>query len=188
VRAALVLALLAPLPLLAALATTLSDRLGSRLGAAAASVVDSLQAPHREPAPPTAILPLAEAEPGAEPPPVRSSPRMSSKAPARGVLVRAETVLRLAERRAAPAGVVVGAAGDRPAGIALVGVSGLGVGLMDGDILTHAAGRPAISPGEVIGAVIAARGAGASQISGRFWRRGEYYNLVVEQPYRPRGE
>jgi hypothetical protein len=34
-----------------------------------------------------------------------------------------------------------------------------------------------------VGLVIASRGARAGQISGRFWRRGEYFNLVVEQPY-----
>jgi hypothetical protein len=34
-----------------------------------------------------------------------------------------------------------------------------------------------------VGLVIAARGAHRPAISGRFWRRGRYYQLVVEQPY-----
>jgi len=107
----------------------------------------------------------------------------ASRIPKKGVRVRADAVLRLANAGARPAGIPVPAQGQRPAGLALVGVSGLGIGLVDGDILTHAAGRPALAPGDVIGVVIGARAHGASEICGRFWRRGEPYNLIVEQPY-----
>ena len=82
-----------------------------------------------------------------------------------------------------PSGAYVPAEGARPAGLQLQGVSALGVGLEDGDVLTHADGRPARSRGDVIGVVIAARGAGAREIGGRFWRNGEVWNLIVEQPY-----
>jgi hypothetical protein len=65
----------------------------------------------------------------------------------------------------------------------LLGVSGLGVGLRDGDILTHALGQPATSEGGVISAVVAARGARQAKLSGRVWRAGRTLSLVVEQPY-----
>jgi hypothetical protein len=62
-------------------------------------------------------------------------------------------------------------------------VSRLGVGLRDGDVLTEAAGTPALSPGDVISTVLAARGRSAREVSGVFWRDGEPWFLVVEQPY-----
>ncbi len=101
----------------------------------------------------------------------------------KGVRVSAERVLRLANAGARPSGVFVSARGDRPAGLALVGVSGLGIGLIDGDVLTHAGGRPATSAGAVIGMVIGARAKRIPELSGRFWRKGESWNLLVEQPY-----
>jgi hypothetical protein len=65
----------------------------------------------------------------------------------------------------------------------LIGVGGLGVGLRDGDILTQAIGRPAVSEASVVGAVVQARGARKPQLSGRIWRDGVSFPLVVEQPY-----
>ena len=59
----------------------------------------------------------------------------------------------------------------------------LGVGVRDGDVLTHAGGRPATSRADVVGMVIAARGAHQREIGGRFCRAGEVFNLIVEQPY-----
>jgi hypothetical protein len=83
----------------------------------------------------------------------------------------------------------VPAEGRRPAGLLLSGVSGLGVGIEDGDVLTHAGGRPALSESDVVGLVIAARGKEVPAIGGRFWRNGEQWSLVVEQPYvREEGE
>jgi hypothetical protein len=179
---AFALALALPLPLLAAGAGSLADRLGRDLGRALAGVAGQLVTNRAPELPLTVIAPLAEAE--LEPPKkaaavARAVPRPIQK----GVYVRADAVLRLARVGARPSGVPVRATADRPAGLALVGVSGLGVGLADGDILTHAAGVPARSAGQVVGLVIASRGARAGQISGRFWRRGAYYDLVVEQPY-----
>ena len=103
--------------------------------------------------------------------------------PTRGIRVSAATVLRIANSGARPVGIPVPAEGARPAGLMLSGVSGLGVGMQDGDVLTHAGGRPALSEADVVGLVIAARGKEVPSIGGRFWRDGEPWNLVVEQPY-----
>jgi hypothetical protein len=97
--------------------------------------------------------------------------------------VRAATVLRIAESGARPNGFPVAARDGCPAGIALVGVSGLGVGLSDGDILVRAAGMPALDPGAVISAIVASRGARVPVISGEICRDGALFSLVVEQPY-----
>ena len=107
----------------------------------------------------------------------------SGPVPKRGVRVSAATVLRLANSGARPSGIPVPAEGPRPAGLMLTGVSALGVGILDGDVLTHAGGRPALSEADVVSLVIAARGRQVSAIGGRFWRNGEPWNLVVEQPY-----
>ena len=100
-----------------------------------------------------------------------------------GVFVSADKVLRLSRSGARPAGIPVNAAGTRPAGLLLTGVGGLGVGLRDGDILTHALGQPAVSEEAVVGAIIQARGARQPQLSGRVWRDGRTFALVVAQPY-----
>jgi hypothetical protein len=97
--------------------------------------------------------------------------------------VRAATVLRLAESGARPSGVPVPASGVCPAGIALAGVSGLGLGLRDGDVLVRAAGMPARDPAAVINAVVSSRGARVPVISGQICREGALISLVVEQPY-----
>jgi hypothetical protein len=71
----------------------------------------------------------------------------------------------------------------------LSGVSGLGVGIQDGDVLTEAGGRPALTESDVVSMVIAARGKQAKAIGGQFWRNGEPWSLIVEQPYvRENGE
>jgi hypothetical protein len=62
-------------------------------------------------------------------------------------------------------------------------VSALGIGLIDGDVLTHAGGRPATSASSVIGMILGARAKRIPELSGRFWRKGEVWNLSVEQPY-----
>ncbi len=109
----------------------------------------------------------------------------SQRPPARprGLRVRASTVLALASAGVRPSGSFVPAESSRPAGLVLSGVSGLGVGLVDGDVLTHAAGQPVRSSGQVVGLVLGARAHGAAEIGGTFWRRGERWQLVVEQPY-----
>jgi hypothetical protein len=110
----------------------------------------------------------------------RSVPRVVV---ARAVRVPRETVLRLANSGTRLRGVPVKAEGLRPAGILLSGVSALGIGLQDGDVLVEAVNRPALDVGGVVAAVIAARSARVPELTGRFWRHGELWLLVVEQPY-----
>jgi hypothetical protein len=178
----------------------IADRLGRRLGVeldetlgAALRLARPAQPEKLEAA--VALAPVATPPPrSAEPPPApaakasapkrRSAPRRSAEpVPERGLRVSAQTVLRLAHSGARPGGTPVPASRGCPAGLRLHGVGGLGVGLRDGDVLTHAAGRPASSRAEVVGAVIGARGARRPEVSGRFCRDGEAWNLVVEQPY-----
>lgn len=101
----------------------------------------------------------------------------------RGLFVSAEQVLRLSRVGARPGGIPVSPAGTRPGGLLLTGVGGLGVGLRDGDILTEALGQPAVSEESVVGAIIRARGARQAQLSGRVWRDGRVFPLIVAQPY-----
>jgi len=106
------------------------------------------------------------------------------RAPAlRGVRVSAAQVLALAERRAMPQAVPVKANTFHPAGLLLRSVSALGVGVLDGDVLTEAAGQKASSVGTVIGIVLAARARQSPEISGRFYRAGVPFQVTVEQPY-----
>jgi hypothetical protein len=118
----------------------------------------------------------------------RTSPGRRAEAGAVGgvpssLLVRAATVLRIADSGARPGGVPVPASDVCPAGIALSGVSTLGLGLRDGDRLVRAAGMPALDPGAVISAVVASRGARVPVISGQICRDGALFTVVVEQPY-----
>lgn len=112
----------------------------------------------------------------------RASPRSAGQVP-RGLFVSAEQVLRLSRVGARPGAIPVSPVGGRPGGLLLTGVGGLGLGLQDGDILTHALGQPAVSEEMVVGAVIRARGARQAQLSGRVWRDGRFFPLIVAQPY-----
>jgi hypothetical protein len=135
-----------------------------------------------EPAPQT--IPAAAAGPATAPPKPSKKRTAAKAAPAtRGVFVSAETVLKLANRRVVPRGVAVKADGKRPAGLRLMNVSGLGIGLRDGDVLTRAVGQPALSSGAVVQAVLIARAQRARFLDGEFWRDGQRYSLRVEQPY-----
>jgi hypothetical protein len=100
-----------------------------------------------------------------------------------GVRISSAQVLALAARRAMPQAAPVKATRDHPAGLLLRGVSALGIGLQDGDVLTEAAGQKALSVAIVVGVVLAARGRQVAEISGRFFRAGVPFGLVVEQPY-----
>jgi hypothetical protein len=113
----------------------------------------------------------------------KKKPSSTLVKPTRGLRVSAATVLRLANRGVRPSGSPVPATAERPAGLALQGVSGLGVGLRDGDVLTQCAGAPASSPGAVIGAVLAARQRRAPAMSGVVYRGAEKIALYVEMPY-----
>lgn len=188
------LALLA-LPLLAmpALAARFSDRLGDRVAAALVSALAPINA-----TPPAVDDSLTEAELGSDvfrPVPearIAAAPaKNKSKRPPRvasvahGVRVSAEQVLALAQRRAMPTASPVRATPGHPAGLELHGVSALGIGMQDGDVLTEAAGQRAASVATVIGVVLAARSRHSAEISGRFYRAGVPYTVTVEQPYPP---
>jgi hypothetical protein len=109
-----------------------------------------------------------------------SRPRVTPK---QGIRVTSAQVLALAARGAMPRAVFVKSTVEHPAGLLLSGVSALGIGLRDGDILTDAAGEKATSVAMVVGLVLAARSRRASDISGRFYRGGVPFLLTVEQPY-----
>ncbi|MCA9599730.1 MAG: hypothetical protein KC776_40760 [Myxococcales bacterium] len=186
-RALALLLLLFALPLVSAASVRLADALGKSAARSLDAATRGLFAPRHEPPAPVFV----EAEvtpPTAEPPParqvaVRRAVVRAAQIPKKGIRVRADVVLRLANAGLRPSGIPVAARGDRPAGLALSGVSALGIGLVDGDVLTSAAGRPALSAGDVIGVVIGSRAKGVREICGRFWRDGEPWNLIVEQPY-----
>lgn len=91
-------------------------------------------------------------------------------------------LLELARMRAVPRGQSVPEKGPRPAGIALYGVSGLGVGLRDGDVLTAVEGRPVQAEGQVIGVVLGVLARHARRITGEFWRGTERGSIVVDLP------
>ncbi|HYP97394.1 MAG TPA: hypothetical protein VER96_01885 [Polyangiaceae bacterium] len=112
-----------------------------------------------------------------------SRPARPRPAPKSGIRISSAQVLALASRRAMPRAVFVKASPEHPPGLLLGGVSALGVGLQDGDILTEAAGQKATSVAQVVGIVLAARSRQASEISGRFYRGGVPFSLTVEQPY-----
>lgn len=107
----------------------------------------------------------------------------SAVSPARGLLVRADTVLRLARAGVVPAASPVAGGSESPAGMRLSGVSALGVGLRDGDVLTHVLGQPATSRSSVVSLVLQARARREQRISAVFWRGGVPWQLWVEMPY-----
>jgi len=175
-------------------------RAGPALGAELRRVVEPWLAPRRE-APmvfvtaddrPIEDVSAAPAVP-AEPPKAkhrhgkRRTFSSSPAAPVRGVFVTAGRVLELARSGVVPRGVPVPADDRRPAGILLTDVERLGVGLRNGDVLTSAVGIPARAEEDVVTAVLSARKHRAAHVSGRFWREGEEWALVVQMPYLERG-
>jgi hypothetical protein len=97
--------------------------------------------------------------------------------------VSAQSVLRLSKSGAQPSGSFVPRSEQHPAGIRLVGVAALGIGVQDGDILVDAMGIPARARGEIIGAIIEARARRVKALSGTLWRAGHTFTITVEQPY-----
>lgn len=116
-----------------------------------------------------------------------ASPRRKSEKPAaktvQGVFVPASAVLNLARIGVLPQAALVAAAGSRPAGLKLSGVSGLGLGMRDGDVLTRVAGVPVASVSQVVALVVQAREKQAQHIGAEFFRDGSRWSLTVEQPY-----
>lgn len=100
----------------------------------------------------------------------------------RGVIVRADAVVRAVQSGGRPTSVPVAASGTRPAGLSLVGVSHFGTGIHDGDILTSVGGTPATSEGTVIAIVAGAISQGAKVITGVVWRDEQRMDVAVEIP------
>jgi hypothetical protein len=98
-------------------------------------------------------------------------------------LLTADTVVRLAEQGLRPRARPVPAEGERPAGLRLSSVSALGLPLRDGDVLTHVAGQPVTSEGDVVGLVLALRGQRVPRVSATVWQGLSRIQVLVEQPY-----
>jgi hypothetical protein len=130
---------------------------------------------------PVEVASLA-AEPAARAP-KRKTPAAKAEDLPTGVHLSAATVLRLANARAMPSAVAVPAEGNRPAGLRLSGVARLGVGLKDGDVLTHVAGTPVGAVPQVVSIVMTQRSKHAQSIGGLVWRGQHGFALNVEMPY-----
>ena len=122
---------------------------------------------------PAAPIDATAAAPSAAPP---------APSPARGVLVSKRRVLAAARRGIRPSGYAVAASDRRPAGVALIGVAALGVGLRDGDVLTHVNGMAVSSPNQVVALAAGALRSGASTIGGQVWRGQQRLLLTVQLP------
>jgi hypothetical protein len=180
----------------ALLARPVADKVGTSVAeqlSALARLLPQRSEPAAEPEPVVPPLPAAAPDEGAletkpAAPPKRGAKGAYAKAdrpaaPPSGLHVSKKVVLSLAERRVQPSGTPVPPEGERPAGIALHGVGALGLGVLDGDVLTEVEGRPARAPGQVIDAILRARGRRAPTISGVLYRGQHRFTLVVEQPY-----
>jgi len=188
--AALGLALLLLLPVFAVpvWASAYADVLGNRIAAWLIAVVPAPPPPPDPGGWEEPLEPQFSDAPGA----VRGAvldakrarrPALARPTPKQGIFISSAQILALAARRAMPSAVYVKANAQRPGGLLLSGVSALGVGLQDGDVLTEAAGQKASSVAAVVGLVLAARARQAAQISGRFYRGNVPFSLTVEQPY-----
>jgi hypothetical protein len=127
-----------------------------------------------------ADAPLAASKPASNP--KRSSASALPTKP-KALFVSAQSVLRLSRSAGQPSGSFVPRSEQHPAGIRLVGVAALGIGVQDGDILVDAMGIPARARGEIIGAIIEARARRVKALSGTLWRAGQTFTITVEQPY-----
>lgn len=177
-----------------AVADALGRNLGMNLARALAELPSRMPEPSAGTSPPviSPALPAVEELPERPVVDARTSPRAAKSRRSKasptsplGVRVRSEQVFELAERRALPGARPVPAEGGRPAGLELHGVSGLGVGMRDGDVLTSVAGAEVTSLAAVTELVLRERARRAPEISAQFWRDGAPGLLVVEQPYLP---
>jgi len=115
--------------------------------------------------------------------PTKRGFKAASKAKPSALFVSEATVLKLAQSSARPRGSFVAQTPQHPAGLRLSGVAALGIGLQEGDILIEALGIAPRAPGEIIGAILAARAKQARYLSGTLWRQGQTFRITVEQPY-----
>lgn len=186
-----VLALL-PVPVVFVAGALASARVASQAGARGAQAlglfaeltrVSRAPASHEEADVIPTDLPVVSAPIPAPAPHASHAGKHAKPVPAPVIFVSQKAVLGLAASGARPHGAPAPATAVRPAGLRLMGVAALGIGLLDGDVLTRAVGAPALSTGAVIQAVLAARARHAPVLEGEVWRGDRRYVLRVEQPY-----
>jgi S1-C subfamily serine protease len=92
-------------------------------------------------------------------------------------------IVRAMARGANPTAQIVAHTDDHPGGIAILTAGSLKGILYPGDVITDVGGVPAASAQAVISVVARAQQAGAKVVSGRIWRRGEYFVATAETPW-----
>ena len=192
-RASVAALFIAPLVVIPPATRVLVDHTAPALAHHATTALDSAFAwrPVRSPQEADTIIPEPAksyesetfAEPGGDLPSVGSrSAQSGPKKHHRGVMVRADAVVRAVRSGGRPSSIPAIASGTRPAGLSLVGVSRFGTGVHDGDILTSVGGTPATSEGAVIGVVAGAISQGTKVITGVVWRDEQRIDVAVEIP------
>jgi hypothetical protein len=122
----------------------------------------------------------ADVAPGAKP--SKHAKKGHRTSPDLSIHIDEKRLVELSRTRSIPAGRPVPATAVRPAGIALFGVGGYGVGLKDGDVLTTVEGRSVQAEGQVVGVVMVMLARHARRISGEFWRGERRGSIVVDVP------
>lgn len=112
-------------------------------------------------------------------------PRRERAAAPAGIRLSRRRVLQLARARAVPRATPTAATSSRPSGLLLRGVSRLGIGVRDGDVLSHVSGVPVSSVGQVASLVMQARARKEAVVQATLWRGAQSFPLVVEMPYSP---
>jgi hypothetical protein len=183
------IALAAPFVLVAKAQSAFADAVVSQAVAALVRATDTL-VPVAAAAPQVAVADTgvtfdATAESAAFSAGKARAPRSRAAAPAKpqALFVSAASVLQLSKSAARPQGTFVAQTPQHPAGLRLMGVAALGIGVKDGDILVDAMGMTPRSSGEIIGAIIQARAQRVRYLSGTLWRSGQTFRITVEQPY-----
>lgn len=120
---------------------------------------------------------------GAGKPKAGSGARAKTAAKPQALFVSAASVLALSKSAARPRGTFVPQTAQHPAGLQLVGIGALGIGVQDGDILIDALGISPRTSGQIIGAIVEARARRVRALSGTLWRAGQTFSITVEQPY-----
>src|SRR4051812_38346839 len=185
-----VLALL-PVPVVFAAGALASARVASEAGARGAEAlailadlarVPAARVPHEDAEVIPTDAPVVSAPMAAPPTHARQAGKHAKAVSAPVIFVSQKAVLGLATSGARPHGAPAPATAVRPAGLRLSGVAALGIGLLDGDVLTRAVGAPALSTGAVIQAVLAARARHAPVLEGEVWRGDRRHVLRGGQP------
>lgn len=169
--------MLAAPPLGTALASrALVDRAARDAGRAIAAGSRALAAARVPPAAavePASSLADGEVDTRADAPPSRRTPSGARRA----VRVRRDAVLAAIQRGVVPRGE------PTDHGVRVTSAPGLTAWIRAGDLVTHVAGRPVRSFGDVIDAVVAAHRAHAKVVTGRLLRKGEPWDVAVETPW-----